>query len=196
VLSRSALQPLTSALLEAVTPIAVVTAVVIVVLRHSGRRRLSPLSCNAGDEYLDIVALAAMPTRCYALGAVPLSAPCRFSDAVREQTALFSATRAELEARYPAMFQQGPMHSVKASASLPLVARGRPFGGLHLSFPTEREAFTEADLRLSRGTCPPVFARFGSRYVASRARGCPRPSRIPFTGERATRGVAGLPNHS
>jgi PAS domain S-box-containing protein len=144
----ASLQPLTSALLQAVTPSDVVTAVVDSGVEVLGAEAglVALVRGSAGDEYLDIVG-----ARGYADEVLrswqqfPLSASLPLSDAVREQAALFSATRAELEARYPAMFQQGPTHSVKASASLPLVARGRPFGGLHLSFPTEREAFTQED---------------------------------------------------
>jgi PAS domain S-box-containing protein len=75
----------------------------------------------------------------------PVAASLPLSDAVREREPIFSASRADMEARYPEMFRQGPTHAVKASASLPLLARGRAIGGLHFSFPSERAAFAEAD---------------------------------------------------
>ncbi len=144
------LEPLTAALLESITPADVVTAVV--------ERGVAVLGAEAGlvvlvqedqvskEEYLHIVG-----ARGYAeevLGAwqrFPLTDPLPVSDAVREQRPLFSTGRADLEARYPEMFERGPVHQIKASVSLPLVARRRSMGGLHFSFPEERDTFTETD---------------------------------------------------
>jgi len=111
------------------------------------RRDDRPSEENA--EYLDIVG-----ARGYAGTVIdtwrrfPISAPLPLSDAVRNQTPLFFPRRADMETRYPEMFVAKPIHLGKASASLPLVARGRAFGGLHFSFPEEHDAFTEADQAL------------------------------------------------
>jgi GAF domain-containing protein len=143
------LQPLTAALLEAVTPADVVGAVVA--------RGVEALGAEAGlvvlvsgddreEPHLDIVGARGYSDEILSSWRrFPLSASLPLSDAVRGRIPLYWATRTELEARYPEMFQQGPTHPVKASVSLPLVARGRAFGGLHFSFPAEREAFDEAD---------------------------------------------------
>ncbi|MBC8137776.1 MAG: GAF domain-containing protein [Fibrella sp.] len=147
------LQPLTAALLECVTPADVVEVVV--------GRGVSVLGAEAGlivlvrdqagdgganQKYLEIVGARGYSdevTRAWER--FPLADSLPLSDAVREQTPIFSTRRADMQARYPAMFRRGPTHSVKASVSLPLVVRGRAFGGLHFSFPEEREMFTEAD---------------------------------------------------
>jgi len=73
-----------------------------------------------------------------AWGRFPLTDPLPLSDAVRIGTPLFFTDRADFAHRYPAMFERGPLHTIKASASLPLVARSHVFGALHFSFPTER----------------------------------------------------------
>jgi PAS domain S-box-containing protein len=146
------LQPLTAALLECVTPAEVVQTIV--------ERGIAALEAEAGlvvliggaqengeEAYLQIVGACGYSEEVMsAWRRFPLSAPLPLSDAVRKQAPLFFTGRADLEAHYPEMFQKGPMHPVKASVSLPLVERGgRAIGGLHFSFPDEREAFSEAD---------------------------------------------------
>jgi PAS domain S-box-containing protein len=144
---HEALQPLTAALLEGVTPAEVVSAVV--------ERGIAILGAEAGlvvlvsedGAYLDIV-----HSRGYAPKVMevwhhfplhPTDMPLPLSDAVRDAVPLFFTGRADWEARYPEVLTR-PTHPVKASVSLPLVARGKSFGGIHFSFPDERE-FTEAD---------------------------------------------------
>jgi PAS domain S-box-containing protein len=144
--SLSALQPLTAALLEAVTPADVVEAVVkhgMMVLRAEAG--LVALVANGGTD------LRVATARGYADGILaawnrfPLADRLPLSDAVREKTALFFTDRADWQVRYPDMFRRGPTHPVKASVTLPLVARGQALGGLHFSFAEERDAFTDAE---------------------------------------------------
>lgn len=145
---HSGLLPLTAMLLECITPAEVVEVVVergvavlgaeagLVVLVRDGSDRQKQLEIVGSRGYSEELIRA--------WGQFPLATSLPLSDAVRDQTPLFWTSRAEMLARYPAMFQR-PTHTVKSSASLPLVARGRAFGGLHFSFPAEREAFTEQD---------------------------------------------------
>ena len=148
--SSHALQSLTAALLECVTPSDVVAAVVgrgvAVMGAEAGLVVLVRENRGDGERYLDIVGASGYsPEVTSAWRQFPLSAHLPLSDAVREQTLLFSTGRADMEARYPDMVRKGPMHAIKASVSLPLIAHGRAFGGLHFSFPEERASFAESD---------------------------------------------------
>jgi PAS domain S-box-containing protein len=149
------LQPLTAALLECVTPSEVVEVVVergVAVLgAEAGLVVLvrKPKEANGEQAYLEIVGSRGFAKE--VMGAwerFPLADSLPLSDAVRECSPLFFTGRAEMQERYPAMFRRGPTHPVKSSVSLPLVARGEAFGGLHFSFPEEREEFAETDRAL------------------------------------------------
>lgn len=146
------LQPLTAALLECVTASDVVKAILdrgmTVLGAEAGLVVLIQEDKENGEKDLDIVGSRGYSDEVMvAWKRFSLADALPLSDAVRERTALFSTGRADMEARYPAMFQRGPTHTVKASTSLPLVARGSVFGGLHFSFPEERNEFTESDRR-------------------------------------------------
>jgi PAS domain S-box-containing protein len=145
--ASTSLESLTIALLDCVTPGAVVASVVergVAVLR--GEAGMVVLLREGSEAaYLEIVqAHGYADTLTDAWRRFPLAAALPLSDAVREQTAIFSTSRADLEARYPEMFRTGPIHPVKASVSLPLTARGQAIGGIHFSFPEER-TFSEAE---------------------------------------------------
>ncbi|MES2462576.1 MAG: SpoIIE family protein phosphatase [Armatimonadota bacterium] len=144
-LAPTALQPLTNALLEAVTPAEVVAAVV--------DRGISVLNARAGlvglitddGAHIDVVR-----TQGYSREVLdgwerfPLSAHLPLSDAVREGTALFFDGYSVWQERYPEMMRRVSSGHYQAAVSLPLSARGRVFGGLHFSFHDAR-TFTDSD---------------------------------------------------
>jgi PAS domain S-box-containing protein len=153
-------QSLAAALLECVTTPEVVATVLdrglvalgaaagMVVLVRGAEDSPAKTGADRGEQqgYLETVAAHGYAND--VVGAwkrIPLSASLPLSDAVREKAALYFTGRADMMARYPHMYAQGPTHPTKASVSLPLVARGRAIGALHFSLPDEREGFTAGD---------------------------------------------------
>jgi serine phosphatase RsbU (regulator of sigma subunit) len=144
-LTPTALQPLTNALLECVTPAEVVAAVV--------ERGVSVLKARAGLVGLltaDGAEIEVIRAQGYADEVLdgwqrfPLSGHLPLSDAIREKTPLFFEDHRDWQERYPDMVRRVAGGHFQSGASLPLSARGRVFGGLHFSIHDAR-TFTEAD---------------------------------------------------
>jgi GAF domain-containing protein/anti-sigma regulatory factor (Ser/Thr protein kinase) len=137
------LQAVTAALSEAATPAQVVEAVV--------EQGIAALGARAGLVALltdDGVELELVQSRGYAERVMvqwrrfPLDARLPLSDVVRDAAPLFIETQGEWAVRYPEMAQQAP--AIAAAAAMPLIADGKPFGGMYFSFAGERR-FTEED---------------------------------------------------
>ncbi|HVK06162.1 MAG TPA: GAF domain-containing protein [Armatimonadaceae bacterium] len=132
------LLPLTAALLKAVTPDEVVAASVDQGMAILGARAGLVALVAPDGQHLEIVRTRGFDEAVIGRWRrIPLGAPLPLCDVVRTAAPLLLASRADWEDRYPAMVREAA-HELQASAALPLVARGRTFGALHLSFPTER----------------------------------------------------------
>jgi PAS domain S-box-containing protein len=139
-----ALQPLTAALLESVTPAEVARVIV--------DRGMTVLGADAGLVALvtgDGADLELVESRGYepavmaAWRRFPIDADLPLSNAVRARRSIFVGTRGEWESLYPHMAPKSSRQT-QATVDLPLVESERVFGGLHFSFPDERE-FGEDD---------------------------------------------------
>jgi PAS domain S-box-containing protein len=132
------LQAVTAALSKALTPAEVVEAVV--------EQGMAALGARAGLVALvtpDGIDLEIIKTRGFAEETMrawhrfPIAAGLPLSDVVRRAAPLFIETAAEYRARYPEMARRVGA-TIRAAAALPLVARGKAFGGLYFAFPGER----------------------------------------------------------
>ena len=133
------LQTLSAALAAALTPNDVATAAV--------REGVATLMADAGllvllnpeGTALDVVeARGYDPKQVDRWRRIPLDAPVPLTDAVRSGELVVVASGEELERMYPTLGRETPTE-FRASVSVPLVAEGRSFGALGLSF---RETIT------------------------------------------------------
>lgn len=140
------LQPLTSALLDSQSPQAVVDAVVERGVDALGARAGVVALVSVDGAYLELMGSSGYPDEVLdGWSRFPIDSRLPLSDAVRENTVLLFTGRDDWKARYPEMVARVPAGIFQAAASLPLRARGQVFGGLHFSFPDERQ-FTPADI--------------------------------------------------
>lgn len=134
------LLPLTATLLECVTPVEVVSAVVDRGMALLGARAgLVALVSDDGESLEVVHAVGYHDVTLRGWEHFSLDARLPLSDAVRENNILWFESRADWQARYPEMVSQVREGFFQASASLPLAARGHVFGGLHFSFPDKRQ---------------------------------------------------------
>jgi PAS domain S-box-containing protein len=136
---------MTEALLDCLTPSEVADAVVDRGMAVLGARAGLVALATADDTFLEVVRAAGFPDVVLAgWERFAIADPLPLSDAVRENKILLLEGPEQWRARYPEMVRQVTAGHFQASAAVPLAARGRVFGGLHFSFPTER-TFSEAD---------------------------------------------------
>ena len=121
-----ALQAVTEALAAAATPHEVGAAVVREGMRALGAKAVAVYAVAEDGERLELVAsdgydnLARRDSR-----QLPLDAPAPVADAVRTREIVTCASREEAAARYPGLEEVG-----ESLAAAPLVAGGRPIGGV------------------------------------------------------------------
>lgn len=126
---------------------------------------------EAGDapEFVTLRCLGYSPALVAAYARYPYDTSLPNADVVRSGEPLFLDTLAERNARYPHLAGNRPPGGRGALAALPLVADGRAFGGLALSFPTDR-MFSPADrafMQTIGQTCAQALER-GRLYDSAR----------------------------
>jgi len=140
----SRLQAVTAALSQALTPAQVAETVVEQGVAALGARAGLVALVTGDGKDLELVRTQGYPEKTLReWHRFPLEAPLPLSDVVRQEAPLFIESRTEWCARYPDMARRVGA-TIRAAAAMPLIARGKPFGGIYFSFPDER-AFTVED---------------------------------------------------
>jgi PAS domain S-box-containing protein len=133
------LQAVTAALSEARTPAEVADVVIREGFTSLGAVAGWLMELDAAGEMLEVLRSAGYPDDVVArFHAFPVDAPVPLADAVRTGEPVFLESPAERARRYPALSRDFDGLGYGAWVSVPLVAEGRPTGGIGLTVPTPR----------------------------------------------------------
>ncbi|GAB4198479.1 MAG: hypothetical protein OHK0022_17900 [Roseiflexaceae bacterium] len=181
------LQTVTASLAAALQPVDVARAVTQQCVQALHARASAVMMADWTDRSLNLIYQNGYGTVFQGAERIPIDGSYPFSDVVRDRTPLYVPSRADFNARYPALAVTPPV--TEAAAYLPLMIDDRVIGGISIGFATPRvlEPDEQAFLEALASQCAQALERARLYEAEQRAH-----ERLALLAEASTQLVASL----